>query len=197
MIILLCICFSWSTFWTALSAIGTIAMTIVTYCSLKDNRKSLADIKQQREDEMRARIECSIIKDKLGYFLKISNVGKEGAFNINIDVSGKPIDNTLYDFVKETFENLKSQKFALTPGDNKFFYISPHIINDDRDITKLPWKQKYSRVDINNWLKQHDTEMISIVGTYNDRYYISFHHSIREFNILGSFQLHEQLSPIK
>ena len=54
---LLCICFSWSIFWTALTAIGTLAMAFVSYKTLCKNDNQVKEMKRQWEEDHRPYID--------------------------------------------------------------------------------------------------------------------------------------------
>lgn len=71
MIILIC-CIDWN----ALTAVGTILLAIATFITIRQNSKQLSEIRNQREEDIRARIDCSIIEWHNCYFFKIQNIGR-------------------------------------------------------------------------------------------------------------------------
>ena len=121
------------------------------------------------------------------------NVGKETAYDIKVYVSGLPIENNLYDFVKKVFVDLKDSSFVLKGGAKRYFYISPSIMEYN---IKLPWKEKRTKDEINNWLKEYDSKAITINGKYNNKYPIKERFTIRDFNILGTFQIPSSIESI-
>ncbi len=179
--------------WDAVSAISNIAMAIIALASLGFGFYLLYKERKQRIEDNRARIDCSIIKHMHGYYLCVENVGKETAYNIMVNVSGLPIDNNLYNFVKKVFLDLKDVSFILKGGAKRYFYISPSIMEYD---IRLPWKEKKTKDEINNWLKEYDDKTIIITGKYNNKYPIKEEFSIRDFNILGTFQIPDPIESI-
>ena len=61
---------------------------------------------------------------------------------------------------------------------------------------KLPWKEKRTKDEINNWLKEYDSKAITINGKYNNKYPIKEKFTIRDFNILGTFQIPSPIESI-
>ena len=61
---------------------------------------------------------------------------------------------------------------------------------------KLPWKEKKTKDEINNWLKEYDEKVITINGKYNNKYPIKDSFTIRDFNILGTFQIPSPIESI-
>ena len=73
----------WLQFWPVyLSAIGTIAMTIVTYCTLRENQKQ---IKSMIASEG-AQLVFSLHRDYEYVLLKVTNVGRSVARNIQLSI---------------------------------------------------------------------------------------------------------------
>ena len=179
--------------WEAVSAISNIAIAAIAFISLGVSFYLLRKEKKQRIEDNRARIDCSIIKHMHGYYLCIENVGKETAYDINVSVSGLPIENNLYEFFKKVFLDLKDNTFVLKGGAKRYFYISPSIMEYN---IKLPWKEKKTKDEINTWLKEYDEKAITINGKYNNKYLIKDNFTIRDFNILGTFQIPSPIESI-
>lgn len=179
--------------WDAVSAISNIAMAAIAFGSLAFSFYLLYKERKQRIEDNRARIDFSIIKHMHGYYLCVENVGKETAYDIKVHVGGSPIENNLYDFVKKVFLDLKDSRFVLKGGAKRYFYISPSIMEYN---IKLPWKEKKTKDEINNWLKEYDEKAITINGKYNNKYPIKESFTIRDFNILGTFQIPSPIESI-
>lgn len=172
--------------WEAVNAISNIVMTVIAFFSLGYSICLLVRDRKQRIEDKRARLDSYIIKYIYGYYLCIENVGKETAYDISVNVSGLPIENNLYDFVKKVFHDLKDTSFILKGGAKRYFYISPPIMEFN---TRLPWKELKNKEEINLWLKEYDNKTITIVGEYNNKYSFKEDFSIRDFNVLGTFQI--------
>ena len=179
--------------WEAVSAISNIVMAAIAFMSLGVSFYLLHKERKQRIEDNRARIDFSIIKHMHGYYLCVENVGKETAYDIKVYVSGLPIENNLYDFVKKVFVDLKDSSFVLKGGAKRYFYISPSIMKYN---IKLPWKEKKTKDEINNWLKEYEEKTITINGKYNNKYSIKESFTIRDFNILGTFQIPSPIESI-
>ena len=179
--------------WEAVSAISNIVMAAIAFMSLGVSFYLLRKERQQRIEDNRARLDFSIIKHMHGYYLCIENVGKETAYDIKVHVGGSPIENNLYEFVKKVFVDLKDSRFVLKGGTKRYFYISPSIMEYN---IQLPWKEKRTKDEINIWLKEYDEKAITINGKYNNKYTIKESFTIRDFNILGTFQIPSPIESI-
>ena len=172
--------------WTAIGAISNISvafLALISICvSLYLNRKN----SNQRKEEIRARLSLSIVNWKNMYMLKISNVGKETAYNVHLIVEGKPVVQNLFDFVRQTFEKLSKMSFCIEAGQSVFYLLSPD--EHFKGHQGLEGGESISSSSILKWLQFHDNEDIIINGTYCDKYKINENFSIREFSLKGSFE---------
>ncbi|MBO6253591.1 MAG: hypothetical protein J6O49_08075, partial [Bacteroidaceae bacterium] len=169
--------------WEAVSAISNIVMAAIALASLAFSFYVLYRDRKQRIEDVRARINCSIVSWKDNYFLQIHNVGKETAYDIHIKVEGKPISENPYTHIKSVFAELPNKALVLSAGEKFHFMVSPGIthnrnmgIGDDRHTSE----------EINDWLKQYDEEKIIISGIYNNKYKIDFSFSIRDNYPIGT-----------
>ena len=179
--------------WEAVSAISNIVMAAIALASLAFSFYVLYRDRKQRIEDVRARINCSIVSWKDNYFLQIHNVGKETAYDIHIKVEGKPISENPYTHIKSVFAELPNKALVLSAGEKFHFMVSPGIthnrnmgIGDDRHASE----------EINDWLKQYDEEKIIISGIYNNKYKIDFSFSIRDNYPIGTFHVVDPLSEI-
>ena len=167
-------------------------MAAIALASLAFSFYVLYRDRKQRIEDVRARINCSIVSWKDNYFLQIHNVGKETAYDIHIKVEGKPISENPYTHIKSVFAELPNKALVLSAGEKFHFMVSPGIthnrnmgIGDDRHTSE----------EINDWLKQYDEEKIIISGIYN-KYKIDFSFSIRDNYPIGTFHVVDPLSEI-
>lgn len=179
--------------WVAISAISNIVMAAIALISFLFSLYLGWRNRIQRQEDLRARLSISIVDWHNKYMLKVTNVGKETAYHVKLKVSGKPISDNLYSFVRGVFEKLSSISFCLEAGNSAFYLISPteqskkeEGIGDD----VRSWNE------IIEWLKKYDDEDIVIRGSYCDRYVIKEQFSIREFQLYGSFEHKEALEEI-
>ena len=76
----------WLQFWPVyLSAIGTIAMTIATFCALKANQKQMASMIESEG----AQLVFSLYSDYEYVLLKVTNVGRSVARNIQLTIPNR------------------------------------------------------------------------------------------------------------
>ena len=179
--------------WEAVSAISNIAMAAIAFASLGFSYYLLHKERKQRIEDNRARIDFSIIENIHAYYLCIENVGKETAYDIKMKVQGSPIENNLYISVRNRFYQLTKKSFILKGGEKKYFFISPSIL--EKDIS-LPWKEKKTMDEINNWLKEYDEKPIVVSGQYNNRYTFKKDFTIRNFSVLETFQIPSPIESI-
>ena len=79
--------------WTAVSAIITAITALVAVIALWQNKQQLKEMRQQWLEDRRARLSFGIISNDGLFLLRITNVGKETAYNISMTLTGDPIDN--------------------------------------------------------------------------------------------------------
>lgn len=87
--------------WTAVSAIITTITALVAVMALWQNKQQLKEMRRQRLEDRRTLLSFGIILNDGLFLLRITNVGKETAYNISITLTGDPIDN------QRTFANIK------------------------------------------------------------------------------------------
>ena len=96
--------------WTAISAISNIIMTLIALGTLIFSICLLFREKKLRQEDIRARLDYSIIKYQNAYYLLVENVGKEMAYDVSVGVKGKIIEESIYSQVRETFSRLENVK---------------------------------------------------------------------------------------
>ncbi len=119
--ILLCICFSWSTFWTALSAIGTIAMAIITYCTLSKNDEQVTEMKRQWEEDNKPYIDVRLayehsLSSTASRYLLLENYGKGVATDIQLTFEDCFINNISIHEQQKQINVINSKTYRVLPG---------------------------------------------------------------------------------
>lgn len=179
--------------WDAVTGIGTFLLAIVTVITVFQNRHQLLELKKQREEDTRARIDFSIIEWHNCYFVKIQNVGRSLAYNIKLKFAGKPIFTNPFRTLTELFIDLPNKKLMLSPDSKTYFLLVP------KKESMLEWVDKNEKQPTENlteWIKQNENEKIEVTGTYNDKYPINIKMSIRDFLANGSVDVMEPLVEI-
>lgn len=172
--------------WTELSTKADIAVALIALLSLVLNFYLIRNNKKERKEDIRARLSFSIINWHGFYMLRIANVGKETAYHINLNVTGKPIIENLYPFVRSVFEKLSKMSFCLEAGKDAYYLISPD--ESSNRYNGLEGDLQLSSSKIQEWLQEYDDEDIHITGKYCDKYKVQEDLSIREYLIWGSFE---------
>ena len=112
----------WLSFWVIyFSALMSLAMVIITWYTLKQNKEQLEEIKKERQESQRARLVFDIIISQKAYFLRIRNIGKENAFNVSITVNEDFIHN-IENKNQVIFKEMKVP-FYIHTDIPKYFYI--------------------------------------------------------------------------
>lgn len=149
----------WLSFWVIyFSALMSLAMVIITWYTLKQNKEQLEEIKKERQEDLlerkesqRPRLVFDIIIDQVFYYLRIRNIGKENAFNVSITVNEDFIQN-IENKNQVIFKEMKVP-FCIPFDIPKYF-----VIGVCKDVIER-WKDK----DI----------PLSLTGTYCDKYQIN------------------------
>lgn len=176
--------------WVAISSFLTVIMILVTILTLIQNKKQLQEIKRQWSEQNRARLSFSIVVKGDMFVLKISNIGKNTAYGIDMTISQNFIDCLYSDCVKKLFENLNNKKFILEAGVDKYLFISPIYGQASHTINGC---EHYSGEDINKWLDENKKTLISLSGTYCDYYKIEETFCINDF-LVNSTIVHDALA---
>lgn len=161
----------WLGFWaTYISAIASFAMVFITW-------RTLQQMQHQWNEQRRARLSFSIIPSQSLYHLKISNIGQETAFNINITFNADFINNIPIVNAKKLFLKIKDNPFSLEAGRSKYLLIGPC------EGSSGYWKE--------------NCEEISIAGTYCGIYKVDETINILEYTIGGIVVVDELTTVMK
>ena len=164
MIVTCICCFSWSTFWTALTAVGTIAMAVATFCSLRqndkllvENKKQLEEMKRQWNEENKPKLEIKLVNSPNVFELdstsiQIYNYGKSLADNIKIIFDKSFIDSVPVESLRKHIDDLQVKTYSVLPGNTiiiPFCNFSDNINNPGYMLygQEISLDEKYSLVD--------------------------------------------------
>ena len=165
--ILFCICFiNWSVFWTALTAVGTIAMAVVTYFTLKDNKIQLDEMKRQWEEENKPKLDIKLVHSALfeldSTSIQIFNYGKSAANNIRLSFDNSYLSNIPTKSLQDYLINLQTKSYTILPSS---YVVIPYceFKDNNRDPgyilynQKITLDEKYNLVD---YLKKNNNVMV-------------------------------------
>ena len=164
--------------WDVINAISTALMAFLTLLTLGYSKVQLNEMRKQWSESNRARLTFSIISWNGLFLLKISNVGKELAYDINVKFNDDFIEGLNAKYTKETFENLQQNLFCIESGASKYYDISSKY--SERLITTIG-SESFNSNQIKNWLDENINRKITIKGKYCKRYSIDECFSISDF----------------
>ena len=185
-----------STLWTAVSAIATLVMAYITYKTLMQNKEQLNDIQKQRLEDTRARIICKLVLWNNTYLIKVENIGKEPAYNVNIHVTGEPITQNLSKTIKKNFDRLSKLDIILPAGEYKCFVLYSSSLFAEGNFYGANEINEYTLREVANWLSKYNDKPIDIRIKYNNKYTLNESFSISKYFIDGSVILPDNLEII-
>lgn len=162
----------WFYFWASyLGAAASFIMIVYTSMSLRQNRKQLDEIKRQWNEERRARLVFSLAHKNDLIVLKVSNVGKEPAYNIKLRFSDEFIESLFVKYIRELYTSFTDKSFTIGASESKFFYLSGTWSAGRTHSFEQP-KELIEGTKFVEWLNNHRDMPIAISGTYNDKYLV-------------------------
>ncbi len=157
--------------WDAISSIVTAIMAILAGLTLWISYK-------QRRDDLRARLSFEIISWEHLFLLKVTNIGQETAYNVQLNITGEPIEDNYSQNTRMAFEELKKRNIAMTPGRSLYFMLSDiYSRNSNHQIGN----EQFSSEQVNEWLDSHIDKHIHIDGSYCCKYSINETFSMLDF----------------
>lgn len=108
--------------WTAVSAIASAVMVLVTLLTLCQNRKQLKELRRQWEEERMPNLIVSLGIAQKGLYLKINNVGMLPAYNVKLQVNEDFLTH-LEACSKKCFNSI-IEPFYIDGRSTKYVYIA-------------------------------------------------------------------------
>lgn len=108
--------------WTAISAIASAVMVLVTLLTLCQNRKQLKELRRQWEEERMPNLIVSLGIAQKGLYLKINNVGMLPAYNVKLQVNEDFLTH-LEACSKKCFNSI-IEPFYIDGRSTKYVYIA-------------------------------------------------------------------------
>lgn len=172
--------------WSTLGNIGTTVSAIAALISLIITSRQIYILKKQRIEDIRARLSFSIIVWKGLFLLKITNIGHETAYDINLCFDSEYINQHYSTRVKLAFERLQHHKIYIES--QKSYYADLGCIymrsraNCTYHASDKCDEEIFDYHTINTWLDKHFEDKINITGTYcNGKYPIKECFSLSNF----------------
>lgn len=163
----------WLHFWASyLGATASFIMIVYTAMSLRQNQRQLEEMKRQWIEEHRARLVFSLACKERMIVLKVSNVGKETAYNIRLRFSDDFIDSLFVKYIRDLYISFKDKSFTIGACEDKFFFLSGTWGDEGVHQFYRP-KESIDNSKFVEWLNSHFTMPITITGVYNDKYSVN------------------------
>lgn len=182
----------WLGFWGSyLSAAAAAIMIIYTAYSLKLNEKTLIEMKREWEEDRKARLEFTIVPNDLSFMIRIKNIGKLPAYNIQMEFNKEFIESLIDKTIKDTYSKLMKKNFTLGAGESKYFYLSP-IYSHHVDSYTIG-KEYYCSSHVNKWLDGFRHKLIVIDAHYNDKEYVHYETTLDDY-LLSSLVVKDDIT---
>lgn len=182
----------WLGFWGSyLSAAAAAIMIIYTAYSLKLNEKTLIEMKREWEEDRKARLEFTIVPNDMSFMIRIKNIGKLPAYNIQMKFNKEFIESLIDETIKDTYSKLMKKNFTLGAGESKYFYLSP-IYSHHVDSYTIG-KEYYSSSYVNKWLDGFRHKLIVIDAHYNDKEYVHYETTLDDY-LLSSLVVKDDIT---
>lgn len=182
----------WLAFWgNYLSAAVAAIMIIFTYYSLKNNKETLNEMKREWEEERKARLLVSIVANDWLFMIRIENIGKLPAYNIQMGFNQEFIDLLFADKIRNTYIELMKKNFTLDAGESKYFYLSP-IYSHHVDTYQIG-NEIFHSGEINKWLDSFRYKLIIIEAHYNDKEFTHYKTTLDDY-LLSSLVIKDDIT---
>lgn len=124
-----CIYIDWSAIdWNALTAIGTILLAIITYCTVRQNKSQLKEMKRQWEVEHSPDLDFALISlpyrwPEESLAIEITNFGSGIAENIKLRLDKGFINDFPIESVREKACKIEQSEYRILPGKSQIIPI--------------------------------------------------------------------------
>lgn len=170
--------------WTAVESIATAVSAILTLIMLGVSAWQIYVLKRQRIEDTRPRLNFSVVVWDGLFLLKIKNIGKETAYDIDINFGGDLLDNHYSKHLLDMFRKHEQRDFIMEAGKEIYITISRRYSTGCTITYKSADRKKqetFHSQQINDWLDQHINDKILISGKYCHKYKIKESFSITDF----------------
>ena len=110
--------------WSAIAAIVSFCMIILTFISLLQSRKQLKEMKRQWDENNRPNICINVIVYNKAYFLQIANIGNVDATNVRLKFNEEFISN-IKSQIQPYYNAINDSSFFVESGSSKFPSVTP------------------------------------------------------------------------
>lgn len=174
--------------WNILSTVANLLMALFALIAIWQNRKQLKELKKQYNEDSRARLQFEIVANRGPFLLKITNVGKETAYDVKLNIESELINNHFSSYIKQFYSNINEISSTIVAGRSLYYYLSPIKGSNSATIHK----EEFDFSLIDKWLDQYIGCPIIIKGTYSKQYAIDEEMTINGFMAGGSITVYDE-----
>lgn len=114
--------------WNALTAIGTILLAIITYCTVRQNKSQLKEMRRQWEIEQSPDLDFALISlpyrmQEESLAIEITNFGRGIADNIKLKLDKDFMNNFPIESVREKACKIEQSEYRVLPGKSQIIQI--------------------------------------------------------------------------
>lgn len=114
--------------WNALTAIGTILLAIITYCTVRQNKSQLKEMRRQWEIEQSPDLDFALISlpyrmPEESLAIEITNFGRGIADNIKLKLDKDFMNNFPIESVREKACKIEQSEYRVLPGKSQIIQI--------------------------------------------------------------------------
>lgn len=147
--------------WTAL---GTIAMAVVTFITLFISKQQLEETRKQLKESSRPRVIISIQISEGDFLLRIENAGLTAAHVTKLHFNDFFKEKLLVKQLRDRFIYLEESELVINARESKYFDFHPTM--DHRECKYYRTNEIYHQVEIAEWLKLHSNDEILVDCEY-------------------------------
>lgn len=157
----MCICYFKDLSPDAWTAIGTIAMAVVTFITLFISKQQLEETRKQLKESSRPRINISIQIREGDFLLRIENTGLTAAHVTKLRFNDFFKEKLMVKQLRDRFIYLEESELVINARESKYFDFHPTMEHSMYHYYRTG--EVYKQADVAEWLKLHSNDEI-VVG---------------------------------
>lgn len=160
----MCICYLKNINWEAWTAIGTIAMSVVTFVTLFISKQQLEESRKQIKESSRPRIIISIQIREGDFLLRIENAGLTTAHVTKLRFNNFFKEKLMVKQLCDRFVYLEDAELVINARESKYFDFHPTMEHSTCHYYRTG--EIYNQAQIAEWLKLHSNDEIVVDCEY-------------------------------
>lgn len=160
--------------WTAVAAVMSFLMIVVTLISLCQSKQQLKELKRQWEEANRPRLTFGVVRWHGLFLLKITNVGNVVATDIKLRFEEEYL-SSLFERCAEMLRGLE-RPFCIEAKGTKYY-----LIGASKGGQLAVGNKIMSENEVDKWVDEHVSDLIKITGSYGGKYSVTECFSIEMF----------------